>query len=161
MQSVLGGFPSAYAVAVLQIAGDLLAKGRLHHFFEITSCSIVLSSVRSATSFLRRTFSSRSWRSSRISGVPSCRISSSKRTWCSRERLDGGKAPRPGCPIQVAAAPPRFARGCVVCVPCGPPFAAQFEPRNCESAGLKTPPPVTFRSSPSATIAGRPRANRR
>jgi hypothetical protein len=66
----LAGSTLAYAIAILQMADQDSPPGRPYHFFEITSLSIVLSSVRSATSRLSFEFSSRNCRNSRISGVP-------------------------------------------------------------------------------------------
>ena len=48
------GAPLAYPVAPAQVLNHLAASRRLQNFFASTSCSIVLSSVRSATSRLSR-----------------------------------------------------------------------------------------------------------
>src|SRR5512146_1669082 len=85
--------PLAHPVGLVQILHDRAALRGLHNFFDSASCSIVLSSVSSATSRFSRPFSScsclscRNWpvcnpwycffqRYSVCSEMPTCRISS-------------------------------------------------------------------------------------
>lgn len=57
------GPPFACPVQCLHLSDEFAAKGRPQSFFESTSWSICLSSVRSATRRFNRRFSSSSWRS--------------------------------------------------------------------------------------------------
>src|SRR5215469_4147692 len=93
----MAGTPLAHPVGRVQILHHRAAPRRRHHFFESTSCSIVLSSVSSATSRFSRAFSSCSclhWRIWSVSSplycffqrynvcslIPTCRISSATGT---------------------------------------------------------------------------------